>query len=465
MFITWRMIIINKVRMTNDKQDDLYIKQVKIQNRWISGFYQSIRAYTIWITLGGFFLGPWLWWNGRQAILFEVSARRFYLFSYTFWPQDFYLLLLLLMSAALSLIVVTNLAGRIWCGYTCPQTVWTKCYMWIEYMIEGDRNQRLKRDKNPWETATLIRRIIKHIVWLLLALVTAITFVGYFAPIREIVIFNMSNWVVFWILFFTLATYANAGWMREQVCLYICPYARFQSVMFDRNTLVITYDYHRGEPRGARKHNSERKNLGDCVNCQLCVQVCPTGIDIRDGLQMACIGCAACVDACNSIMDKMHYPRGLVRYHTENGLEGSKTKFLRPRLVASFILMATVVLVLWFLLFTRFPLQLEVVHDHRNLYRVTANNTIENSYLLSLSNMSEHQETYKITMHGPAQLKYVGPSELTLAPNTSQVIPVTLTAPQHIISAFSSPIIFIAASVAHPPLKVSGKSNFFSPKE
>lgn len=451
--------------MTNDKQDDLYIKQVKIQNRWVSGYYQSIRAYTIWITLCGFFIGPWLQWNGRQAILLDVSARRFHLFFYTFWPQDFYLLSLFLIGAALSLIVVTNLAGRIWCGYTCPQTVWTKCFMWIEYMLEGDRNQRLKRDKHPWELATIFRRIVKHSLWLLLSLMTAITFVGYFTPIREIVFLHVTNWIVFWIMLFTLATYANAGWMREQVCLYLCPYARFQSVMFDRNTLVITYDYHRGEPRGARKHNSEHKNLGDCVNCQLCVQVCPTGIDIRDGLQMACIGCAACVDACNNVMDKMHYPRGLVRYHTENALEGHKNHFLRPRLVASFMLLIAVISVLGYLLLTRLPLQLEVVHDHRNLYRVTANNTIENSYLLSLSNMSAYQETYRIEMHGSIDLKYVGPNELTLSPNSSQVIPVTLTAPQRGVRSFVSPIIFIVTSAKHPALKVSGKSNFFSPKE
>lgn len=452
--------------MTNEtQQDDLYVKQVKIQNRWISGFYQSIRAYTIWITLGVFFLAPWLTWNGRQAILLDVGARRFYLFSYTFWPQDFYLLLLLVISAALSLIVVTNLAGRIWCGYTCPQTVWTKCYMWLEYMIEGDRNKRLKRDKNPWEMSTLVRRVIKHILWLLLALLTAVTFVGYFAPIREIVMLNLTGWIVFWIVFFTLATYFNAGWMREQVCLYICPYARFQSVMFDRNTLVISYDYHRGEPRGSRKHNSDKKNLGDCIDCQLCVQVCPTGIDIRDGLQMACIGCAACVDACNSIMDKMHYPRGLVRYHTENALEGRKTKFVRPRLVASFMLLVTVISIFGILLLKRIPLQFEVVHDHRNLYRVTANHTIENSFLLTLSNMSQNQETFKIGMQGSSQLKYIGPSELTLVPNTSQVIPITLTAPEHAIEAFSTPVTFTAVSATNPSLQASGKSNFFSPKE
>lgn len=457
--------MLQKAHMANDKQDDLYIKQVKIQNRWISGFYQTIRAYTIWITLVGFFVTPWLQWNHRQAILLDVSARRFYIFSFTFWPQDFYLLLLLVISAALSLIVVTNLAGRIWCGYTCPQTVWTKCYMWLEYMIEGDRNKRLKRDKNPWETATLIRRVIKHILWMLLALATAVTFVGYFAPIRDIVILNVTGWIVFWIVFFTFATYLNAGWMREQVCLYICPYARFQSVMFDRNTLVITYDHHRGEPRGSRKHNSDKKNLGDCIDCQLCVQVCPTGIDIRDGLQMACIGCAACVDACNSIMDKMHYPRGLVRYHTENALEGRKTKFIRPRLMASCMLLIVVIGIFGLLLFNRIPMQFEIMHDHRNLYRVTANNTIENSYLLSISNMTQNQESYKITMQGAARLQYVGPDEISLAPNTSQVIPVTLTAPIDVMTDFSTPIIFTIESVIHPALKMRGKSNFFSPKE
>ena len=442
---------------------DLYAKHVKIQNRWVNGFYQNIRSVTIWITLVGFFLAPWLTWHHRQSILFDIATRKFYLFSLTFWPQDFYLLLLLVICSALSLIVMTNLAGRIWCGYTCPQTVWTKCFMWIEYMTEGDRHKRLKRDKNPWENSTIIRRGIKHSLWLLLSLVTAMTFVGYFIPIHQVVFFNVHAWGWFWIIFFTLATYLNAGWMREQVCLYICPYARFQSVMFDKNTLVISYDTERGEPRGSLKERVADKAFGSCIDCHLCVQVCPTGIDIREGLQMACIGCAACVDACNSIMDKVHFSRGLIRYDTENRLQKKKTSIIRPRLLASVLLLGVVASIFMYLLVTRLPLQLEASHDHRNLYRTTANGSIENSYILAMNNMSQEAQTLAIQLEGIDKAQYVGPKELTLAPGESTVIPVTLTMPAHALKEFNTPINFIIENIHDARLKVKSASNFFSP--
>ncbi len=442
---------------------DLYAKHVKIQNRWVNGFYQNIRSVTIWFTLIAFFLTPWLRWHGRQAVLFDVGARKFYLFDITFWPQDFYLLLLLLLSSALALIVVTNLAGRVWCGYTCPQTVWTKCFMWIEYMTEGDRNKRLKRDKNPWETSTIVRRVLKHGLWLLLAMLTAMTFVGYFFPITSVVLWQVNSWGIFWIAFFTLATYLNAGWMREQVCLYICPYARFQGVMFDNNTLVISYDRERGEPRGSLKADAERKKTGSCIDCSLCVQVCPTGIDIRDGLQMACIGCAACVDACNSVMDKVHFPRGLIRYDTENRLIKRKVKIFRPRLVASIALLSVVASAFVYLLATRIPLQLNVAHDHRNLYRTTANGTIENSYVLSIDNMSQATQNLTITIQGIDQALYVGQKAVKLVSGESAVIPITITVPVSQVLSFDTPIEFIVQDTKNERLKAVGKSNFFSP--
>ena len=441
---------------------DLYAKHVKIQNRWVDGFYQNIRSVMIWVTLSVFFLAPWLTWNGRQAILFDITTRKFYLFNLTFWPQDFHLLLLLVISAALSLIVITTLAGRVWCGYTCPQTVWTKCYMWIEYMTEGDRGKRLKRDKNPWEISTLSRRALKHALWLLLALITAMCFVGYFFPIYDVVIFDISWWGISWIIFFTLATYVNAGWMREQVCLYICPYARFQSVMFDSNTLVISYDHKRGEPRGSLKEDLGRKKLGSCIDCQLCVQVCPTGIDIREGLQMACIGCAACVDACDSVMDKVNFPRGLIRYDTENNIEGKKTRIIRPRLIASVLLLGVIFSIFLALLFTRVPLQLNAVHDHRNLYRLTANGEIENAYVLSVSNMDQDSQLLSIEVKGLDNFKYIGPKDISLSPGESTEIPVTLTVDKNSIRSFNTPISFVIQNINDPEMVAKSDANFFS---
>lgn len=448
----------------NRDVESLYEKQVKIHNRWVNGFFQTIRSLTIWVTLGIFFIAPWIPWHGRQAILFDVTNRKFHLFNITFWPQDFYLLVLVLITAALSLIVVTKIAGRLWCGYTCPQTVWTKCFMWLEYMIEGDRNKRLKHDKNPWQANTLFLRGIKHASWLLLSLITGITFVGYFIPIGHIMMLDIGGWGYFWVCFFTLATYLNAGWMREQVCLYICPYARFQSVMQDENTLVISYDYHRGEPRGSLKSRQSNQSAGDCINCSLCVQVCPTGIDIRNGLQMECIGCAACVDICNSVMDKVDKPRGLIRYSTKTALDKKKTQLVRPSLIILAGLLTIIISTFIFLLNARIPLQFNVQHEQRNLYRVMANGQIENSYILSIDNMSQQSQTYVISLEAKEDIHYIGPRSVILAPGENQIIPVTLTAPEHAIETFNTTIHFKIQSQQVPSIKRVHESNFFSPQ-
>jgi cytochrome c oxidase accessory protein FixG len=449
--------------MSSADHQDLYEKHIKIQNRWVNGFYQNIRSVTIWITLFGFFLTPWFTWHHRQAVLFEITTRKFYFFNLTFWPQDFILLLLLLLSAALTLMVITTLAGRLYCGYTCPQTVWTKCFMWMEYMIEGDRSKRIKRDQNPWELSTVVRRSFKHVCWLFLALYTAMTFVGYFFPIREVILFNVGGFGIFWIAFFTLATYLNAGWMREQVCLYMCPYARFQSVMFDPDTMVITYDHHRGEPRGSLKVAKNGRLNGDCIDCQLCVQVCPTGIDIRNGLQMACIGCAACVDACNSVMDKINFPRGLIRYDTENGLDRKKTRIIRPRLIASFMLLTAIFSVFLYLLLTRVPLQFNAVHDHEHLARLTGSGAVENSYVLTLNNLSQEKEELTITVEGLPQAKFIGTQEVTLLPGENRVLAVTLTvSDKKSLTQFNSPIKFIAKSKDNAEISAVSVSNFFN---
>src|SRR5690554_2582007 len=341
----------------DSKVFNLYEKREKIYTRHIEGFFQRVRLFTGWPLLLGYFLLPWINLDGRQAVLFDLPARKFHILWMTFWPQDFALLGWLLAIAAFALFFVTTLWGRVWCGYTCPQTVWTAIFMWAEQFAEGDRLQRMKLDRTPsllsrqgWNRAGLekaVRRFAKHGMWLGFAALTGITFIGYFYPVRDLVIDgiagNLPLVAVAWVVFFTLATYINAGWLREQVCIYMCPYARFQSVMYDRDTLAVSYDYNRGEPRGKRSKKEAdqeaQKQLGDCVDCSLCVQVCPVGIDIRDGLQYQCIACALCIDACDSIMEKLELPKGLIRYTTENELEGGKTHIMRPRLLGYAVVM------------------------------------------------------------------------------------------------------------------------------
>ena len=358
----------------------------------------------------------------------------FHIFGVTFWPQDFLFLAWALIIAALGLFFVTVFAGRVYCGYVCPQTAWTRLFMAIEQRCEGDRHQRLKWDRAPWGAEKLLRRGLKHVLWLALALATGVTFVGYFTPIRELIpdFFQMAanHWAYIWIGIFTVLTYLNAGWMREQVCIYMCPYARFQSVMYDRDTLAVSYDYNRGEPRGKRSKkaaDAEQQNtLGDCVDCSLCVQVCPTGIDIRDGMQYQCIGCALCVDACDSIMEKLNKPKGLVRYTTENELEGQKTHFFRPRLVGYAVVMLVMLTAFSYALMTRTGFRLDIERDRGALYQWTVNDTVTNSYTVKLMNMSQSDREYLLTLSAPEGITMDADEHQFLKVNELKEVLVTL---------------------------------------
>ncbi len=448
---------------------DLYQKREKIYQRHATGFFQTLRNLTIWVTLGIYFLAPWFTWNGRQAILFDLPERKFYIFGLTFWPQDFLLLSWLLIIAAFALFFFTALAGRLWCGYTCPQTVWTTFYMWIEYITEGDRNQRIKLDAQPWSKEKVRKKTLKHGLWLALAFYTAFTFVGYFTPIRELWLdlfyLEASGWAWFWLLFFTAATYINAGWMREQVCMYMCPYARFQGAMFDKDTLIVTYDAQRGEPRGSRKKNAnpDELGLGSCIDCKLCVQVCPTGIDIRNGLQYECIGCAACIDACNHIMDKMNYPRGLVRYSTEHAIEGGKTHILRPRLLGYGAALALMISVFLLVLFNRVPLELDIIRDRHQLYRTTPEGNIENTYTLKIINMTQADKTYKISVEGLDHLRISVPENVHAMPGELVSVPVTATIDPQYLERPNTTVEFHVKSIEDPDLNVSEESRFIGP--
>src|SRR5262252_8204301 len=350
-----RMPAASSAKAEESVEESLYEVRKKIYPRAVSGWFAGWRWALIFATQLVYYGTLWLEWNGRQAVLFDLGARRFYVFGLVLWPQDFIYLTLLLVISALSLFLFTAVAGRLWCGYACPQTVYTEIFLWIERRIEGDRARRMKRDAAAFTLEKLGVKAAKHASWIVLSLWTGFTFVAYFTPARELALeaasLSLGPWESFWILFYGFATYGNAGWMREQVCKYMCPYARFQSAMFDSDTLVITYDPARGEPRGGRSRAADpkAKGLGDCVDCGICVQVCPTGIDIRKGLQYECIGCAACIDGCNQVMNKMGYAPGLIRYSTENamarGLDRRATwrRTLRPRtLIYAAILLAIV---------------------------------------------------------------------------------------------------------------------------
>lgn len=388
---------------------EMYAKRRHIYVREIKGLFQKVRRSANWALMLVFFLLPWINWGGRPAIWFDLPGREFHIFAATFYPQEFVLLSWLLIICAFGLFFITVFAGRVWCGYTCPQSVWTFLFIWLEHRIEGSRNQRIKLDKQPLTANKAWRKGAKHTAWLLIALATGITFVGYFTPIRTLVTelptFEAHGWSYFWVGFFLVFTYLNAGWLREQVCIYMCPYARFQSVMFDRDTLIVSYDEARGEPRGSRKkslsHAQAREaGFGDCIDCDLCVQVCPTGIDIRDGLQYECITCAACIDACDSVMDKMGYPRGLVRYTTENALEGKKSHILRPRLLGYFAALIVMVSAFAWAVNDRMPLGFDVERERTQLYQTTRDGRISNVYSLNIRNLDNQDHTYRLSVSG-----------------------------------------------------------------
>ncbi|MAC32372.1 MAG: cytochrome c oxidase accessory protein CcoG [Haliea sp.] len=448
---------------------DLYQRREKVYTRHIEGFFQRIRLFTGWPLLAGYFLLPWLTWDGRPAVLFDLPARKFHILGLTFWPQDFPLLAFLLIIAAFALFTVTAFAGRLWCGYTCPQTVWTSIFMWIEQRFEGSRNQRMKLDQAPWSAEKALRKGLKHGGWLFVAFATGATFVGYFYPIRdllwEFLTLSSGKWQVLWTLFFTCATYINAGWMREQVCTYMCPYARFQSVMFDRDTLIVSYDPGRGEPRGSRRRDVDPRalGLGDCIDCELCVQVCPTGIDIREGLQYECIGCALCIDACNSVMDKMSYPRGLIRYTSERALEGEQTHWLRPRVIGyTLVLLVMAGLFSWRIL-DRTPLEMTVIRDRTELYVTTQDGSVENIYTLSVANMDEAAHEFEVSLEGLPGARLIGETRHTVDAGEVRRITLRVREPAGNANTPATVVEFRLQSTDQRDLEISSESRFMRP--
>ncbi|MCB2016097.1 MAG: cytochrome c oxidase accessory protein CcoG [Hydrogenophaga sp.] len=459
----------------DDIEVSLYESRKKIQTKSVTGTFANWRWALVWVTQILFYGIPWLNWNDRQMILFDLLARRFYLGGLVLYPQDFIYLTGLLVMAALALFLFTAVAGRLWCGYACPQTVYTEIFMWIEKRFEGDRSARLRLDDSPLSGNKFLRRGGKHLTWVLFSLWTGFTFVGYFTPIRaqltEFVSGSLGAWQAFWIFFYSFATYGNAGFMREQVCKYMCPYARFQSAMFDKDTLIVTYDAARGEPRGSRgkKVDYKEKGLGACVDCTLCVQVCPTGIDIRKGLQYECIGCGACADVCDEVMGKFGYEKGLVKYSTQNALANGWSKAqiisraMRPRVLVYTTILGVIAVAVGVSLFLRVPMKADLIRDRGALARMVDQGRIENVYRLQIMNATEDKHIVNLAVEGMEGITLASETSVEVLPTEVRSLAVRVQVPPGAPSG-SHPIVFKLQTQEDASIKLDEKTKFLVPR-
>lgn len=469
----------------NDKNQQIDIKDVTgavrshrptdeghIYVRAQKGQWQRLRKLMGWFFMLLFIAGPWLNWDGRQAILLDIEHQRFHIFGSTIWPQDLTLLALLFMVAAFGLFFITTFLGRVWCGYLCPQTVWTFLFIWFEEKLEGSANKRRQLDKSAWSFNKLWRKTAKHLAWLTVSLFTGFTFVAYFVPAAELgmglLTFSASFWAAFWVLFFAFCTYGNAGWMRTIMCTHMCPYSRFQSAMFDKDTYTVSYDSERGEKRGprARKADPKQLGLGDCIDCDMCVQVCPAGIDIRDGLQYECINCGACVDACDQTMERMGYAKGLISYTTEHKLRHKETHVARPKLIGYGVVMAVMLAAFVYMASSIMPMGIEVIRDRNQLYRETTEGLVENTYTLKIINKTLEQETYQLRVEGMDDLEWIGPSEVTVQAGEVLSLPISLSVDPYLLSSPVGDITFVMSRKGSNPddrkASLQTESKFFS---
>ena len=454
----------------------LYEARKKLHVRSVTGLFTRWRWILVWVTQLVFYGLPWLQWNDRQAVLLHLTERKFYIFGWVFWPQDVFYLAILLIISAYALFFFTAIAGRLWCGYACPQTVYTEIFMWIEEKIEGDHNKRRKLAEAPMDGRKFALRAAKFGAWGLLSLWTGFTFVAYFSPLSELLesatTFSFGGWEIFWILFYGTFTYVFAGIMREQVCKYMCPYARFQGVMFDPDTLVITYDEERGEPRGTRKKGVDPRTVskGDCIDCGICVQVCPTGIDIRKGLQYECIGCAACIDACDDVMDKMNYPRGLIRYSTENavkkhwGMKEILGHVARPRTLIYGGILVAITLALLYGLATRPDLRVDIIRDRATIAREVSSGAIENVFQLQIMNMVEHPRAVRLSVGGIEGIRIEGKNVIDVQAAGTESVLIQVQVPAGAVAPGSHPIRFDIAVEGDESVVVEEESTFIMPR-
>ena len=442
-----------KIHRPDPKQrSNDYSPRNRIYVRDVKGTLEWFRRSFGFVLLALFALLPWLQWNGEQAILLDIAEQRFRIFGLTLWPQDFTILAWIFIVSAFALFFVTTLYGRVWCGFMCPQTTWTFIFMWFEKKFEGSRNQRMSLDKRPWDFDKVWRKTGKHVSWVIVSLLTALTFVGYFTDVRQLfvgfVTLDIGFWAAFSVIFFAFCTYGNAGYMREIMCTHMCPYARFQSAMFDKDTVTVSYDSKRGDPRGGRSRKKDPKELGlgDCIDCYMCVQVCPTGIDIRNGLQYECINCGACVDACNDVMDKMNYPRGLIRFTTERNLQGGRTHKVRFKSVGYFIVMIVMTALLIWDISSRSPLQFNVLRDRNQLYSINMDGWVQNVFTLKIQNKSQQAQTYVITTEGFSRSQLVGDATITVAAGEVATRPITLAVHPDDVTERVQDVTFVVSS-------------------
>lgn len=449
-----------------------YEKHKKIYIREVKGWWANWRWILVWLTQAVFYLAPWLTWNDRQAVLFHIVERKFYLFGLVLWPQDVFYLAVLLIVSAYALFLFTAIAGRLFCGYACPQTVYSEIFMWLENRIEGDRSARMKLDQGPLTARKIRLKTVKHALWMIISLWSGFTLVAYFTPMQELLAalpFGLSGWEFFWVFFYAGFMYMQAGFLREQVCKYMCPYARFQGVMFDPDTLVITYDPERGEPRGARKKGASGEQLGDCVDCGLCVAVCPTGIDIRNGIQYECIGCGACIDACEPVMDKIGKPRGLIRYTTENALAQHFTKkdvlshLARPRIVLYSAVLVLICLATAWSMATRVPLMVDVIRDRSTLSREADDGSIENVYNLKLMNTTESAQRYRLTVDGLTGIRLSEEAPIEVRSAENHEVTVVVQVPPESGKSGANPIYFNIQAESDAKIAVREKATFLKP--
>ena len=397
------------------QKQELFANRIKIYSRAIGGRWRRIKWWVVAVLLGLYYVAPWIRWDRGpgapdQALLIDMPGRRAYFFGLEIWPQEVYYLTGLLILGAVGLFLVTAWAGRVWCGFTCPQTVWTDLFMWVERKIEGDRNARIRLDRAPLSFAKVQKKLLKHGAWLLIALATGGAWIMYFydAPslVRDFATGELSGSVYGFIFLFTATTYVLAGWAREQVCIYMCPWPRFQGAMFDEDSLIVTYEEWRGEPRGGARKGQSFEGRGHCVDCGMCWQVCPTGVDIRKGQQMACIGCGLCIDACNTVMPRFGLPPELITYDSINNQiarsRGEKTRFrlFRPRILAYLALLAVVAGVMAFSLSTRSRLEVNVIPDRQPLFVKLSDGSIRNGFTFKILNMRREPKSYILATDG-----------------------------------------------------------------
>lgn len=451
----------------------LYETWQKIYPLWVNGGFQTARRVVLGVLLLVFYAGPWLTWNGAPGVFFDLEHRRFTLLWTTFVPEEFVLLAWLLLIAALVLFTVTVAAGRVFCGWACPQTVWSLVYFSIERWVEGDRNARIRLDRGPWTRKRFALKAVKYSLWAFVAFSISITFVGYFEPIREllprIARFDLTGWEQVALILPAGGSFLFSGVLREQVCFHMCPYARFQSVMFDHDSLIISYDIDRGEPRGSRRRGADpaAAGLGSCIDCKKCVNVCPTGIDIRDGLQYQCIGCAACIDACADVMSTMGYGESLVRYSSENRDRGDLVRWLRPRLIGYASLVVVLLTLFSYVVVNRIPVGLDVARDRNRLYRENWDGSVENVYALGLENRDSKDHTYRISLRSRLPLEFDGDQEVTVSAYERIALPVRLILAGEDAGAFveaDDEVLFHVQSVGRPTIEIEKTSHFLRPE-